>query len=78
LELAQDAGDFAGFAALAPLAGEAGADPVGQEADTRMVDDAFGLAVEDGADLEAALEFAKGFFDFEEVFVVALDLGGVG
>jgi len=40
-----------------------------------MVDDAFGLAVEDGADLEVALEFAKGFFDFEKVFVVAL--GGV-
>ncbi len=31
LELAQDAGDFAGFAAEAPLAGEASADPVGQE-----------------------------------------------
>jgi len=29
LELAQDAGDFAGFATEAPLAGEAGADPVG-------------------------------------------------
>ena len=43
-----------------------------------MVDDAFGLAMEDGADLEVALEFAKGFFDFEEVFVVALDLRGVG
>jgi len=76
--LAQDAGDFAGFAAEAPLAGEAGADPVGQEADAHMVDDALGLAVEDGADLEVAFEFAEGFFDFEEVFVVALDLGGVG
>jgi hypothetical protein len=43
-----------------------------------MVDDALGLAMEHGADLEVALEFAKGFFDFEEVFVVALDLGGVG
>ena len=43
-----------------------------------MVDDAFGLAMEDGADLEVALEFAKGFFDFEEVFVVALELRGVG
>ena len=78
LELAQDAGDFAGFATQAPLAGEAGADPVGEEADAHMVDDAFGLAMEDGADLEVALEFAKGFFDFEEVFVVALDLRGVG
>ena len=29
LELAQDAGDFAGFAAEAPLAGDACADPVG-------------------------------------------------
>ena len=29
LELAQNAGDFAGFATQAPLAGEAGADPVG-------------------------------------------------
>jgi hypothetical protein len=28
--------------------------------------------------LEVALEFAKGFFDFEKVFVVALDLRGVG
>ena len=27
LELAQNAGDFAGFATQAPLAGEAGADP---------------------------------------------------
>ena len=53
LELAQDAGDFAGFAAEPPLAGEAGADPVGQETDAHMVDDAFGLAMEDGADLEA-------------------------
>jgi hypothetical protein len=35
-----------------------------------MVDDAFGLAMEDGANLEVALEFAKGFFDFEKVFVV--------
>jgi len=43
-----------------------------------VVDDAFGLAMEDGADLEVALEFAEGFFNFEEVFVVALDLGGVG
>ena len=65
LELAQDAGDFAGFAAQAPLAGEARADPVGEEADAHMVDDAFGLAMEDGADLEVAFEFAKGFFDFE-------------
>ena len=78
LEFAQDAGDFAGFAVLAPLAGEAGADPVCEEADAHMVDDALGLAVEDGADLEVAFEFAEGFFDFEEVFVVALDLGGVG
>ena len=78
LELAQDAGDFAGFAAEAPLAGEAGADPVGQKADAHMVDDAFGLAMEDGADLEVALEFAEGFFDFEEVFVVALNLRGIG
>ena len=43
-----------------------------------MVDDAFGLAMKDGADLEVAFEFAKGFFDFEEVFVVALDLRGIG
>ena len=78
LELAQDAGDFAGFATQAPLAGEAGADPIGQEADAHVVDDALGLAMEDGADLEVALEFAKGFFDFEKVFVVALDLRGVG
>jgi hypothetical protein len=78
LELAQDAGDLAGFAAEAPLACEAGADPVGQEADEHMVDDAFGLAMEDGADLEVALEFTKGFFDFEKVFVVALDLRSVG
>jgi len=78
LELAQDAGDFAGFATQAPLAGEAGADPIGQEADAHVVDDALGLAMEDGADLEVALEFAKGFFDFEKVFVVALDLRGIG
>ena len=78
LELAQDAGDFAGFAVLAPLAGEACADPVGQEAEAHRVDDALGLAMEDGPDLEIAFEFAKGFFDFEEVFVVALDLRGIG
>ena len=78
LELAQNAGDFAGFATQAPLAGEAGADPIGQEADAHVVDDALGLAMEDGADLEVALEFAKGFFDFEKVFVVALDLCCIG
>ena len=78
LELAQDAGDFAGFAAEAPLAGEAGADPVGEEADAHVVDDALGLVMEDRADLEVALEFAEGFFDFEEVFVVALNLRGIG
>lgn len=78
LELAQDAGDFAGFATQAPLAGEAGADPVGEEADADMVDDALGLAMEDGADLEVAFEFAEGFFDFEEIFVVGLDLRGIG
>jgi len=78
LELAQDTGDFAGFATEEPLAGEAGADPIGQEADAHVVDDALGLAMEDGADLEVALEFAKGFFDFERVFVMALDLRGVG
>jgi len=77
LELAQDAGDFAGFAVLAPLAGEAGADPVGEEADAHVVDDALGLAMEDGANLEVAFEFAEGFFDFEEVFVAALNLGGI-
>ena len=38
LELAKDAGDFTGFAAEAPLAGEAGADPVGEEADAHVVD----------------------------------------
>ena len=43
-----------------------------------MVDEAFGLPMEDGADLEVALEFTKGFFDFEKVFVVALDLCGIG
>ena len=43
-----------------------------------MVDDAFGLAMEDGSDLEVTLEFAKGFFDFEKAFVVALDLRGIG
>ena len=31
---------------VSPLAGEAGADPVGQEADAHMVDDALGLAME--------------------------------
>ena len=51
LELAQDAGDFAGFATQTPLAGEAGADPVGEEADAHVVDDALGLAMEDWADL---------------------------
>lgn len=60
------------------MAGEAGADPVGEEADADVVDDALGLVMEDGADLEVALEFAEGFFDFEEVFVVALDLRGIG
>jgi hypothetical protein len=43
-----------------------------------MVDDAFGLAIEDRADLEVALEFAQGLFDFEKVFVVVLDLHGIG
>ena len=65
LELARDAGYFAGFATQVPLAGEAGADPVGKEADAHVVDDALGLVMEDGTDLGVALEFAKGFFDFE-------------
>jgi hypothetical protein len=42
-----------------------------------MVDETFGLPMEDGADLEVALEFTKGFFDFEKVFVVAWDLRGI-
>jgi hypothetical protein len=42
-----------------------------------MVDETFGLPMEDGADLEVALEFTKCFFDFDMVFVVALDLRGV-
>ena len=54
------------------------ADPLGKEADAHMVDDAYGLAIKDGADLEVALEFTKGLFDFEKVFVVALDVCGVG
>jgi hypothetical protein len=33
--------------------------------------------MEDGADLEVALEFTKGFFGFDKVFVVALDLRGI-
>ena len=41
-----------------------------------MVDEAFGLLMEDGASLEVALEFTKGLFDFEKVFVVPLDLRG--
>ena len=61
LELAQDAGDFASFPAEALLAREAGAGPIGQEADAHVVDDALGLAIEDAADLEVALEFAEGF-----------------
>ena len=56
--------------------GEAGADPVGEESNARMVDETFGLPMEYGADLEVALEFAKGLFDFEKVFVVPLDLRG--
>ena len=64
LELAQDAGDFAGFAIQTPLAGEACADPAGQEADAHMVEDPLGLAMEHGADLAVALEFARGFFNF--------------
>ena len=35
---------------------EAGAHPSGQEADVHMVDDAFGLAIEDRADLKVALD----------------------
>ena len=70
-------GDFAGFATQAPLVGEAGADPVGEESNARMVDETFGLPMEHGADLEVALEFAKGFFNFAKVFVVALDLRGI-
>lgn len=70
-------GDFAGFATQAPLVGEAGADPVGEESNARMVDETFGLPMEDGADLEVALEFTKCFFDFDKVFVVALDLRGI-
>jgi hypothetical protein len=76
-ELAQDAGHFAGFATQVPLVGEAGADPVGEESNARMVDETFGLPMEHGADLEVALEFAKGFFNFAKVFVVALDLRGI-
>jgi hypothetical protein len=56
--------------------GESGADPVGEESNARMVDEAFGLLMEDGASLEVAREFTKGLFDFEKVFVVPLDLRG--
>ena len=65
------------FATQAPLIGEAGADPEGEESDAHMVDEAFGLLMEDGASLEVALEFTKCFFDFDKVFVVALDLRGI-
>ncbi len=34
--------------------------------------------MEDGTHFEITLEFTKSLFDFEEVFVVALDTGGVG
>lgn len=78
MEFAQDAGDFAGFPGGSPLAGEAGADPISQEADAHVVEDAPGFAVEDGAHFQVAFEFAKGLLDFEEVFVMALDAGGVG
>ena len=64
------------FATQVPMVGEAGADPEGEGSDARMVDEAFGLLMEDGASLEVALEFTKGFFDFEKVFVVPLDLRG--
>ena len=73
MEFAQDAGDFAGFSAGAPLAGEAGADPISQEADAHVVENALWLSVEDGAHFQVALEFAKGLLDFEKIFVVALD-----
>jgi hypothetical protein len=59
LELLQDAGDFAGFATQAPPAGDAVANPVGKGADASIVDDAFGLTLEDVADLEVAFEFVK-------------------
>jgi len=78
LEFAQDAGDFAGFSGGSPLFGEAGADPIRQEADAHVVEDALRLSVEDGAHFQVALEFAKGLLDFEKVFVVALDAGRIG
>jgi len=69
LELAQDAGDFAGFVTQAPLAGEAGADPIGEEADAHMPEAS-------GEDLALAT-----VLDFEEAVGVAefeLGAGGEG
>jgi hypothetical protein len=59
------------------MVGEAVADSEGEESNARMVDEAFGFSMEDGADLEVALGFTKCLFDFDKVFVVAFDLRGI-
>jgi hypothetical protein len=41
-------GDFAGFPTQVPLVGEAGADPVGEESDVRMVDEPSGFELKTG------------------------------
>jgi len=66
------------FSRGAPLAGKAGTEPIGRKSDAHMVENPPRFVMEDGAHLPVALEFAKGFLDFEQVFVVALDAGGVG
>ena len=77
LELTQDTSDLAAFSPRAPLSGKACADPISKKADAHMVDDAVGTVVKDRPHPQVAFEFAKGFLDFEEILIMALDLCGL-
>jgi len=56
---------------------EAGAHPSGQEADVHMIDDAFGLAIEDRADLRG-IGPGDGEVGVEDIPAVVGGLGGDG
>src|ERR1700728_670668 len=70
LQVAQHARNFLCLSTAPPFSAQARAQPIGQKAQTHMVDHAVRPPVVDGPNLQVALEFAESFFEVQQPFVM--------